>query len=175
MNKAEKIRSQYVIYIDSDCVYRFSNKRKAEDFKTQIEKSLTDTLVFINEEYCACVETYRHMYFVIGTYESHKNIGDSMEFIRNKIAYVLFRTGGQNRNSLVALGIESMLFELISVYKQLEELSISRNDTVIRHKIATKYRIINYFLKDFREFEKQLRDKIIEVEFKENYKLKAVY
>lgn len=87
---------------------------------------------------------------------------------------VLFRCGGENRNSLVINGIENMLFELKSVYKHLEDVAISRADTGIRHKIATKSRIMDLFIIDFKHFEDEITVSRSEIKINHDIKLRKI-
>lgn len=129
------------------------SKRKADDFLRVVSKSLTFSIYFCNDEYCQVERIYRQYFFIIKSFQKRMVIEDSLELIRNKISLVLFREGGENRNYICVSGIELVLLELKSVYKQLKQIAISRSDTSIRYKIDTKSRILDLFIKDFKNFE----------------------
>lgn len=50
-----------------------------------------------------------------------------------------------------------MLFELKLVYSKLNDVSISKKDTAIRHKIGMKSHILDLYLNDFRNFEIEIK------------------
>lgn len=174
LKNIENYKSQYWVYLDSENKWSFTNKRTAQDFLTKISNDLTNDLVFINDEYCSVNEIYRQYYFIINDFKIRWDIENSLDFIKNKISLLLFRTGGENKNSLVISGIENVLFELKAVYKYLEVVSISSNDTVIRHKIATKDRIIDLFIMDFKHFEDEITVSRSEIKINHDIKLRKV-
>jgi hypothetical protein len=174
LKNIENYESQYWVYLDSENKWSFRNKRTAQDFLTKISNDLTNDLVFINDEYCSVNEIYRQYYFIINDFKIRWDIENSLDFIKNKISLILFRSGGENRNTLVIGGVESMLFELKAVYKYLEDVAISSNDTVIRHKIATKDRIIDLFIMDFKRFEDEISVSRSEIRINHDIKLRKV-
>ena len=111
---------------------------------------------------------------LIEDFKVRYNIENCIDFIKNKIALLLFRRGGENRNYLVINGIENMLFELKSVYKLLDHVAISRSDTGIRHKIATKTRILDLFIMDFKHFEDEITVSRSDIKINHDIKLRKV-
>jgi hypothetical protein len=175
--KLEKIlnyKQKYWVYLDSENKYAFDNKRLAKDFLTKISKQLTDTVVFINEEYCQVEMIYRQYYFLIEDFQLRCSIENSIEFIRNRVGLLLFRNGGENRNTLVITGIENMLFELKTGYELLSEFAISRGDTGTKHKIASKIRILDLFMIDFKQFEDEITVSRSEIKINHKVKLRRV-
>jgi len=174
LEKISVYNHKYWVYLDSENNYSFVNRRVASDFLIAVSKRFTDTLVFINDEYCQAEVIYRQYYFMIEDFKLRQTIENSLEFIKSKLALILFRCGGENRNSLVINGIENMLFELKSVYKHLEDVAISRSDTGIRHKIATKTRIMDLFIIDFKNFEDEITVSRSEIQINHDIKLRRV-
>lgn len=175
LEKIVKHDKKYWVFLDSENKYSFKNVRFAGDFLRKVSKKFSETLFFVNEEYCKAELIYRQFYFVIEDSQLRYSIENSLDFIRNKMALLLFRTAGENRNTQVIGGIENMLFELKSVYVELANFSqISRSDTAIRHTIATKCRIIDLFLIDFKQFEEQISVSRSEIIVNHDIKLRKV-
>ena len=65
LDKIERQDNKYLVFLDSENKYFFENRRKAENFLILISKRLTDTLVYINEEYTAAEAVYRQYFFII--------------------------------------------------------------------------------------------------------------
>lgn len=168
------INGKFVVFLDSDNRYEFDNKRKAKDFLNVISERLTQTLVFINEEYCAANDIYRQYFFILKDFKQRFLIEASLDYVKNKISLLLFRGDSENRNTIVILGVEGMLFELKSVYRQFEDIAISRSDTAIRHKIGTKCRILDLFIADLRRFEIEIEVKKSEIQVFEKIILKKI-
>ena len=170
-----KQHKRYWIFLDSENKYSFENFRHASDFLRKVSKKLSDTLFFINDQYCEAECIYRQYYFILKDFQLRYKIENSLDFIKNKIALLLFRTAGENRNTLVINGIENMLFELKSVYESLMTITnISRSDTAIRHKIGAKSRIIDLFLIDFKQFEDEIKVSRSEIVVNHDIKLRRV-
>lgn len=174
LNEIFKENGKYIVQLDHENRFEFENKRLAKDFLNKIEKELTNILVFINDEYCCVHEMYRQYFFILEDFKRRYNIESSIEFIKDKITLILFRSGGENRNYIVTNGIENMLFELKSVYSLLNHVAISRSDTTIRHKIVTKCRVLDLFLKDFRNFEEEIKIKRIGIGVERSFKLRKI-
>lgn len=174
LEKIHYYEHKYWVYLDSENKYAFDNKRIASDFLSVISKKLTDTLFFINEEYCQVELIYRQYFFLIEDFQLRQTIENSIEFIRSKIALILLRGESENKNTIVILGIENMLFELKSVYTQIGNLAISRSDTAIRHKIGTKSRILDLFMIDFKHFEDEITVSRSEIKINHDIKLRKV-
>jgi len=51
-------KGKYVIYLSSDVKYFFSNKRKAQDFLSQLSKKLDIALLFVIENLHSLTEFY---------------------------------------------------------------------------------------------------------------------
>jgi hypothetical protein len=176
--RLEKILKQdkkYWVFLDSENKYSFENIRYASDFLRKVSKKLTETLFFINEQYCQAEMIYRQYYFVLEDFQLRCSIESSLDFIKDKIALLLLHTAGENRNTLVTRGIENMLFELKSVYETLMKITnISRSDTAIRHQISTKSRIVDLFLIDFKRFENEISVSRSEIVINHDVKLRKV-
>lgn len=147
----------YCVYLDREKKYYFSNRRKAQDFLRYLSKRFTEALVFINEEYCQVYNMYRQYFFILEDFEVRYQIENSLSYIKDKVTLLLFRNGSENYNSHVTVGIENMLFELKLVYSKLNDVSISKGDTTIRHKIGMKSHILDLYLNDFRDFEIEIQ------------------
>lgn len=156
LKKPEKRGKEYEVFFDSGARFRFANQRKAEDFLTTISGKCTDALVFINHEYSYLHQHYRDLYFYFKTWEERKHIEDSFDFIRNKMAFLLFRTSQVDYNYFVIKGIEQMLLELQTVYTLLTPVAISRRNTSISCIDRVKSDILGLFLSNFLKFEKEL-------------------
>ena len=176
--RLEKILKQdkrYWIFLDSENKFSFENYRYASDFLRKVSKKFSDTLFFINDQYCEAEYIYRQYYFILEDFKLRCKIENSFDFIKNKVALLLFRTAGENRNTLVITGIENMLFELKSVYESLMAITtISRSDTAIRHRIGMKSRIIDLFLIDFKHFEDEIKVSRSEIVINHDIKLRKV-
>jgi hypothetical protein len=174
LEKIEEYQGKYIIFLDSENKYSFQNKRKAEDFLTLVSKRLTDTLVFINEDFTVAETIYRHYFFTIEKFKTRFQIEHSLDFIREKMSALLYRTGGENRNTLVFTGIENMLFKLKSVYANLNEVVISKSDAGMRHKIAVKLRILDLYMADFKHFEDEITVSRSEIMISHDVKLRRI-
>lgn len=174
LNRIECVKDKYCIYLDTGNVYYFKNKRDASDFLIVISKQLTLSIYYCNEEYCEIEMIYRQYFFIISSFQKRFVIENSLELIRNKISLVLFREGGENRNYIAVSGIELILLEIKSVYEALKEIAISRSDTAIRYKIDTKCRILDLFIKDFKNFEESIKVERSEIKIFSINKLRKV-
>ena len=173
LTRIHVVKGRYIVYLDSDNKYSFLNKRKAVDFLRLISERLTETMVFINEEYAACNNIYRQYFFLIEEFKLRYQVENCLDYLKTKIALLLFRSESENRNTLVMIGIENMLFELKTVYNLLSDLAISRSDTQIRHTIGTKLRILDLFLADLRKFEIEIEVQRSEITVIEKNNLKC--
>jgi len=146
----------YEVSFDSGARFRFENLRKENDFVTRISKKCTDALIFINSQYSYLHSKYRDYYFLIDKNDTLYTIENSLDYINNKIALLLFRTSGVKNNYMVIKGDEQCLNELCSVYTYLTSVEISRRSTVTSHLHRVKSDILQLFLGDFLKFEKEL-------------------
>jgi hypothetical protein len=73
------VKDKYSIYLDSEKIYYFENKRKAEDFLRVVSKNLTVALYFANEEYCTVDVIYRQYFFIIKDFKKRMLIENSLE------------------------------------------------------------------------------------------------
>lgn len=174
LEKIEEYQGKYIVFLDSENKYYFVNKRKAEDFLTLISKRLTDTLVFINEDFIVAETIYRSYFFNIEKFKTRFQIEHGLDFIRDKLSSLLYRTGGENRNTLVFVGVESMLCKLKTVYSNLNEIVISKSDAGMRHKIAVKMKILDLYMADFKHFEDEITISRSEILINHDVKLRKI-
>jgi hypothetical protein len=156
LHKPEKRGQVYEVFFDTGARFQFENLRKANDFLTKISKRCTDAVIFINSEYSYLHQKYREFYFFFDSWEERMQIESSLDFIKNKMALLLFRTSGVNYNYMVIKGVEQCLNELCSVYTYLTSVEISRRSAVISHLHRVKSDTLQLFLSDFLKFEKEL-------------------
>jgi hypothetical protein len=174
VNKIVKIGKKYCVFLDSDNKFYFDNKRKAEDMLRFISKELDSALFFLNEEYCEIEKIYRQYYFEDDDFKFRFSLQNSLECIRNRMNACLLQPETENRNTIVYKALEGSFLELLSVYKTLENKSISRCDTVTRKRLQNKYRIVELYMTDFKKFEEKTNVKESSIELVKHVKLRRV-
>lgn len=153
-------KRQYTVYLDSGQSYRFKNKRKAQDFIRHVSKEMNTCIYFLNEEFLELSKYYRH-YFLNSDHHLKQKLQASIDHIDQNINQLLrFSTSPtlvrtDNANYHIMSSIKGSFFELLKAYKLLIDLSKKCFDPYTRQKIQLRYRIIELYMIDFKQFEEK--------------------
>lgn len=160
-------KNKYVVYLDSDVKREFSNKRSAETFKVIIEHELNQALLFINEEFSTLTQFYRCYFLADRDHRFKYEVENCFDLVDNRLKYVSIHTASINYNALIVQAINISFEELKNVCGLICKKSITRYDTITKHRIELQARIIDNYIKGFKEFnvssvfENQLKVKTI--------------
>jgi hypothetical protein len=156
LTRIDKINGMYEVFLGTSMRYKFDNKRHAKDFLRQVSKDLTESYLFISDEYLNCEKQFRYFFTAIDDYKVKYQLNNSLEYMRNRLDAVLIMPETENKNYLTVKTLESLLLELISVYSQLEQVAISRSDSPSRQYANMRCRVVNLFTLDFKNFQEKL-------------------
>ena len=173
LTQIQKIGRYYTVFLDRGSTFRFTNKRKAEDFLCKVNKRLNEGYLFISDEYLLIEGIYREMYQYISNYENLFRLKNSLDFLRNRLEAIPVHPETENKNYFIVTFIETSLLELLSVYRDMkEEKWISRRNTALMHRLDLRCRILSLYCKEFRDFQRELKvESKIEIKYNNNLKV----
>lgn len=162
----------YIVFLDREKSFRFTNKRKAEDFLRQVNKDVNEAYLFISEEYLVLETMYRYSFAFMPDHETRFAIENSLSFLRNRLDALLIFKNTKNKNYFIVKGLEMMLLELLTVYSLYGKIFISRNDVHSRKRCDLRIHVISLYSAEFAEFEKKLMVEKIEIDVQRNTNLR---
>jgi hypothetical protein len=147
---------KYTIYLDKETKFYFSNKRKAQDFLTQLSKRIDQSLLFITESTSQLTEFYNLYSLDDDDYKFQFEVKNCLEYLNNRIAWVTHRQGSDNRQAIVIQSINGCFRELTQAFSLIHDKAARRNDTLLKRRCELRIDIINmysenYMHSDYRE------------------------
>lgn len=149
LNKPLYLDKKYVIFLDSNNRFVFSSKRKAEDFLTRISQGLDEAVLLITEELNTVTQLYRFYRLSDQDYKFKYNVGNNIDFIHNRLAWIDEHHGSENNDTIVFQSLINCFNELIQSFEGCKQKAIQRKDTINKRRCAMKIGILNMYLKGF--------------------------
>ena len=96
-NKQDVSATRYVISLDRDIHFYFSNKKNAEVFRVKLEKFYTNYCYLINDLYITTIQNFRFYFFELKPFEL-RLIKEYQKEIDNNFDYLLSQAKTTNSN-----------------------------------------------------------------------------
>jgi hypothetical protein len=149
LNKPLLLNKKYVVFFDSDNKFVFRNKREATDFIVKVGKEIEESVLFITEEFNHLEEFYRLYYLADKDYKFKFTLGNSIDFLNNRLAWMLSREGSPNHDAIVFQAIISCIEELKTAFLLMQEKAAQRKDTITKRRCALKVHVIEIYIERF--------------------------
>ena len=145
LNTITCVKGKYVIYLDRDNKFFFSNKRKAQDFLTQFSKKLDMALLFIIEHLDTLTEFSNFYNLADSDYKFKFEVKISIDYINNRIEWINEHTASENRQEFVIQAIHGCCAELLQAFTLIHDKAATRNDTIQKKRCALRVEIIEMY------------------------------
>lgn len=145
LNRPVLINKKYVVYFDSENKSVFRNKREAEDFIVRVGKEIEESILFITEEFNSLEQIYRLYYLADKDFKFKFEMDNSVDFLNNRLAWMLSHEGSQNHDVIVFQAILSCMEELRTSFHAIREKAAKRRDTITKRRCALKIHMIEIF------------------------------
>ena len=145
LNKPLLINKRYVVYLDSDNKFDFSNRREAQDFIVDVERVIEEAILFITEEYNSLSEFYRLYYLADKDFKFKFLMSNSISFLINRLEWMNNRNGGLDHNVILFHGVISCIEELKTAFEIMREKAHGRRDIISKRRCALKTHIIEIY------------------------------
>jgi hypothetical protein len=149
LNKPLLINKKYVVYFDSDNKFIFRNKREAADFIVKVGREIEESVLFITEEFNCLEEFYRLYYLADKDYKFKFALSNSIDFLNNRLAWMLSHEGSPNHDVIVFQSILNCIDELKTAFCAMFEKAAQRKDTITKRRCALKAHIIEIYKDKF--------------------------
>lgn len=149
LNKPLLLNNSYVVYFDSDNKFLFKNKREASDFITRVSMQIDQSILFITEEFNSLEEFYRLYYLADDDFKFKYLMDNSVDFLNNRLAWMLSHTGSPNHDSIVFNGIVNCINELHDAFSLMFGKATRRRDTITKRRCALKLHLIEIYKNNF--------------------------
>jgi hypothetical protein len=145
LNKPMLLNDQYVVYLDSENKFSFSNKREAVDFVVKIGRQIEEAILMITEEFNSLEELYRLFFLADSDYKFKFQISNSVEFINNRLLWMTSRKGSPNHDTILFESVLNCLYELKTAFAVMQKKAGDRKDTITKRRCALKIHLIEMY------------------------------
>lgn len=149
LNKPVLVNKKYVIYLDSENKFKFSDKRKASDFLTKIQKEIDQASLLITEEYNLLSEFYRLYYHLDKDFKFKHSMKLHIDYVSNRLNFMQDHTGSPNWDSIVFNSLLACFDELINGFNLMGAKAQQRKDPLTRRRCILKSDILSLYLNNF--------------------------
>jgi len=125
--------TKYVIYLERDYCFYFSNKEKANTFRVKLEKYYTNYCYLINDLYITTMSNYRHYFFELKPFEL-RLIKEYISQIDKSFDYILSPIKTDNSNVFKYARFQEIFNNLSSVNAFLSNQAKIKQDRSMKRK-----------------------------------------
>lgn len=146
LNKSLYCDKKYVIFLDSNNRFVFKNRRDAQDFLVRISQEIDKAILLITEELNCVTQLYRFYRLSDTDYKFKFNVGNNIDFIHNRLAWIDEHSESTNHDTIVFQSLINCFHELIQSFDCCRIKAAQRKDTINKRRCALKIDILNMYL-----------------------------
>jgi hypothetical protein len=158
LNKPLLLNKRYIVYLDSDNKFSFSNKREAQDFITEVGRKMEEAILFITEKFNILEEFYRLYYLTDKDYKFKFQKSNSTEFLNNRLTFIQSGEGSPNHDTIIYHAIISCLEELETAFCIMQAKASCRKDTITKRRCALKIHLIQMYQEQLKSIGIKLKE-----------------
>ena len=141
------------IYLDSDCVFEFKNKRKANDFLTSLNKFFQTVVEDLNSLFVELFTLFRNYYFAFDSRFDLNAIQECFDYFTSSLDKCVFNSPFQRVNIYVLIDLKKSFDYLETAISLLENFFISKRNTIERKNIYSKLRLLQMLELRFKQLQ----------------------
>jgi hypothetical protein len=145
LNKPLLLNKRYVVYLDSENKFSFSNKREAQDFIVFVGKEMDEATLFITEKLNLLSELYRLYFLADKDYKFKFQINGSIEFLNNRLSWMQSHEGSTNHDTILFHGVIDCIQELNTPFTVMGEKAAARRDTITKRRCNLKSHLLEMY------------------------------
>lgn len=149
LNKPLYCDKKYVIFLDSNNRFVFNSQRAAKDFLVRISQEIDKAVLLITEELNTVTQLYRFYRLSDTDYKFKYNVGNNIDFIHNRLAWIDEHSDSTNHDTIVFQSLINCFYELIESFNCCKAKAAQRKDTINKRRCALKTDILKMYLKSF--------------------------
>ena len=145
LNKPMLLNKRYIVYLDSENKYSFSNRREAQDFIVYVGRKIEEAILFIIEEFNSLEEFYRLYYLADKDFKFKFLINNSVDFLTNRLSWMQSHEGSPNHDTILFHGIIACIEELKTAFGIMQAKAAARRDPITKRRCSLKIHLIEIY------------------------------
>ena len=122
---------------------------EASDFIIRVGREIDQAILFITEEFNCLEEFYRLYYLADKDYKFKFTISNSIDFLNNRLSWMLSHEGSPNHDVIVFQSVLNCLDELRDAFILMGGKASSRKDTITKRRCVLKVHLLDIYYNNF--------------------------